>query len=116
MSETEQVLEKLQEIAKAENYYDGSKEEFALLQKKISHDKFKDLEENKEEISELLQEEIASRYYFQKGRIGSSLKKDTHVQKAIEVLSNNKLYSNILNGPIKSDVASKRTYYRYEEN
>lgn len=116
MSETEQVLEKLQEIAKAENYYEGSKDEFAQLQKKISHDKFKDIEENKEEISELLQEEIASRYYFQKGRIGSSLKKDTHVQKAIDLLNNNKLYSNILNGSIKSDIASKKTYSRYEEN
>lgn len=116
MSETEQVLEKLQEIAKAENYYESSKEEFQMLQKKITHDKFRDLEENKEEISELLQEEIASRYYFQKGRIGTSLRKDTHVQKAIEVLSNEKQYANILNGTIKSDIASKRTYYRYEEN
>lgn len=116
MSETEQVLEKLQEIAKAENYYENSKDEFAQLQKKISHDKFRDLEENRDEISELLMEEIASRYYFQKGRIGSSLKKDTHVKKAIEVLSNEKHYANILNGTIKSDIASKRTYYRYDEN
>jgi carboxyl-terminal processing protease len=116
MSESEQVLEKLQEIAKAENYYENSKDEFAQLQKKITHDKFKDLEDNREEISELLMEEIASRYFFQKGRIGSSLKKDTHVRKAIEVLSNDKLYANILNGTIKSDIASKRTYYRYDEN
>lgn len=116
MSETEQVLEKLQEIAKAENYYEISKDEFAQLQKKISHDKFRDLEQNRKEISELLMEEIASRYYFQKGRIGASLKNDTHVKKAIEVLSNEKLYANILNGTIKSDIASKRTYYRYEEN
>jgi carboxyl-terminal processing protease len=116
MSETEQVLEKLQEIAKAEKYYENSKAEFQMLQKKISHDKFRDLEENKEEISELLQEEIASRYYFQKGRIGTSLRKDTHVQKAIEVLLNDKQYASILNGTIKSDIASKRTYYRYEEN
>lgn len=116
MSESEQILEKLQEIAKAENYYDASKDEFTQLQKKIAHDKFKDIEENKAEICELLKEEIASRYYFQKGRIGSSLKKDTHVQRAIEVLSDNKMYTNILNGTIKSDIASKKTYYRYETN
>lgn len=116
MSETEQVLEKLQEIAKAENYYENSKEEFTLLQKKIAHDKYRDLEQNKEEIIELLQEEIASRYYFQRGRIGTSLKKDTHVKKAIEVLTNEKLYANILNGTVKSDMATKRTYYRYDEN
>lgn len=116
VSETEQVLEKLQEVAKAENYYEDSKDEIMKLQKKIAHDKFKDLQENKEEITELLQEEIASRYYFQKGRIGASLKKDTHVQKAIEVLDNNKLYSNILNGSVKSDIASKPVYYKYNEN
>jgi carboxyl-terminal processing protease len=116
VSETEQFLEKLQEIAKAEKYYDGSKQEFENLMKKISHDKFKDLEDNKEEIGELLQEEIASRYYFQKGRIATSLTKDTHVQKGIEVLSNRQLYSNILNGSVKSDMASKKVNYQYDQN
>ncbi|HEX3009483.1 MAG TPA: S41 family peptidase [Bacteroidales bacterium] len=116
VSETEQFLEKLQEIAKAEKYYDNSKQEFENLMKKISHDKFKDLEDNKEEISELLQEEIASRYYFQKGRIATSLTKDTHVQKGIEVLSNRQLYSNILNGSVKSDMASKKVNYQYDQN
>lgn len=116
LTESEQVLERLKEIAKAENYYENSKEEFGQLQKKIAHDRNKDMQENKTEICELLQEEIASRYYFQKGRIGSSLKNDTHVKKAIEVLSNNSIYANILNGNIKSDMATKKTYYRYEQN
>jgi carboxyl-terminal processing protease len=116
LTESEQVLEKLQEIAKMENYFENSKEEFAQLKKKIAHDRYKDMLENKGEICELLQEEIASRYYFQKGRIGSSLQNDTYVKKAIEVLSNNSIYANILNGNIKSDMATKRTYYRYEQN
>jgi len=74
------------------------------------------LEENKAEICELLKEEIASRYYFQKGRIGSSLKNDTHVKKAISVLVDTDLYTSILKGTIKSNVASKQSYHRYEDN
>jgi len=116
MTDTEQVLDKLIESAKGEHYYENSKEEFALLQKKIAHDKYKDLEENKAEICELLKEEIASRYYFQKGRIGSSLKNDTHVKKAISVLVDTDLYTSILKGTIKSNVASKQSYHRYEDN
>lgn len=113
MTETEQALEKFQQIAKAENYYENAKQEFEGLQKKIFHDKFKDVKDNKEEICELLKEEIVSRYYFQKGRIAASLTSDTHVIKAIDVLSKKDLYSNMLNGNILTDIASKQTYYHY---
>jgi carboxyl-terminal processing protease len=116
LSDTEQILEKLQEVAKTENYYENSKDEFLHLQKKISHNKFHDIEENKSEICELLKEEIISRYFFQKGRIESSLKNDTHVQKSIVVLLDNAYYTNILNGSIKTDIASKQTYFRYDNN
>lgn len=115
MTDSEQVLEKLQEIAKSENYYEDSKEEFAELKKKISHDKLKDIEANKEEISELLKEEIASRYYFQKGRIAASLKSDTHVLRAIEVLNDKNQYATILNGSVKSEMASKKTL-KFDQN
>ena len=58
---------------------------------------------NKEEIKQLLEEEIASRYYFQKGRIEAALAHDLELKKALEVLSNTTLYSGILNGTMKAD-------------
>jgi carboxyl-terminal processing protease len=53
-------------------------------------------------------EEIVSRYYFQPGRIEISLFTDTHVNKAIDVLSNKQLYSGILNGTYKTIFADTK--------
>jgi carboxyl-terminal processing protease len=44
----------------------------------------------------LLQEEIAERYYYRKGRIEASFINDKEVQKAIEVLNNTQAYKNYL--------------------
>ena len=59
--------------------------------------KNQDLVNNKSEIMYLLGNEIVSRYYFQKGRAVNRMKyEDKVLQKAIETLSNEKTYSNIL--------------------
>jgi carboxyl-terminal processing protease len=52
----------------------------------------------RDEISYLLKEEIASRYYYQKGRVLASLSSDKEVAKAVEILSNGNGYRSILAG------------------
>lgn len=89
---SERKLDELIEITEKEKYYDSAKEEFDILKQKIAHDKNKDLQTFKEEIIELLNEEIISRYYYQKGRIQFALTKDPEVEKAIEVLNNKEEY------------------------
>lgn len=98
VTESEDALKKLKDIASKERYAENSREEFEALTKKLGHDKQKDYETYKDEIKDLLAEEIISRYYHQKGRIQVSLIHDNEVIKAKEILSNNKLYSSILNG------------------
>lgn len=100
---TEEALKDLVDNAKKERYYDSAVEDFKLLKEKLSHDKSKDLETYRQEISEMLTEEIVTRYYFQKGKISSSFKYDTELKKAIEILDNTKDYTNILNGKVKID-------------
>ena len=46
-----------------------------------------DLEKNKDFIKEILANEIVSRYYYQKGRIQSSLNYDKDILQAISILS-----------------------------
>jgi len=41
---------------------------------------------------------IVPLYYYQKGRIESSLKDDPDVKKSIEILKNSRTYKSILNG------------------
>lgn len=85
-SKTEEELDKLSDIAKKEKYYDLSKDEFEALKVKVGHNIDQDLEHFKKEISELLADEIVSRYYYQKGAIKAALRDDQDVDKALEIL------------------------------
>jgi len=100
-TQCEKDLQSLKKSAEKEKYYDAIKLEYEALQSKIIHNKNEDLTTFKSEISDLLREEIISRYYFQKGRIQVSLLSDIQLKKAIELLNDNALYNSILKGTYK---------------
>jgi carboxyl-terminal processing protease len=97
-TKSEKMLEDYKQAAITEKYYDAIKNDLESLKTKLMHDKNADLIKFEAEIKEILEEEIASRYYFQKGRIQQSLKNDADVKKAIEVLNNKSMYTSILKG------------------
>lgn len=97
-TKSEKMLDDYKEAAISEKYYDAIKADFESLHTKLLHDKNADLLKFESEIKEILEEEIASRYYYQKGRIQQSLKNDLDVKKAIEVLMNKNMYASILKG------------------
>ncbi len=97
VSNSSEKLKDLIEVAKQENYYDQAKAEFETLNAKLTHDKNKDLQKYKDEIIKLITEEIASRYYYQEGRIQASLRDDIQIEKAIEILKDQDKYTSILN-------------------
>ena len=63
----------------------------------INNSSMKSMEVNKEEIKKILKQELASRYFFDEGRIYSTLKSDTEIDEALNLLKDSKRYSNILN-------------------
>lgn len=93
---SEETLKKLIETARQEKYYDLAKEDFNTLREKLTHDNGKDLKNFQDEAKRLLKEEIAARYYYQKGRMQSALEKDTELYKAMEVLDHPDLYLSTL--------------------
>jgi len=93
---SEKVLEDLTKSAEKEHYYEGIKNDLDSLKKTMMHDKQNDLIKEKAQIKSLLEEEIASRYYLNTGRSEASLKNDTEVAKAIEVLKDTKRVNTIL--------------------
>ena len=95
-TDTEKAYKKLKKVAKDENYFESMKNDFDLLVNKIDDAKSDDLEKNKDFISEILANEIVSRYYYQKGRIQSSLNYDKDVLQAISVISDSTNYKQIL--------------------
>lgn len=100
-SESEKDFEELIKTAKLEGYYDNIKEQLDVLEKELRSHKDNDLINNKEEITEILKMEIVGRYYFQKGKIISSLKDDPELNRAVEILldsNGENEYENILKG------------------
>lgn len=102
-TQSEKLLDKLQKVAEKERYFDRAKTEYAALEAKLSGDKDADLEKFQEEVSEILENEIVSRYYYQKGRIEQSLSKDPDIQEALEVLNEPKIYNEILAGTFSKE-------------
>ena len=93
---SEKNLEKLEEAAKEESYYDAIKETLEELSHEITHDKENDLVKHKDEIMRALELEIANRYGYQKGRIAASLTDDADVDSAVSILKDNSKYAAIL--------------------
>lgn len=93
---TEEDFDSLKANAVREKYYDAAKTEFAALQAKISHDKKQDLLKHQAEVTRLLESEIVSRYYYQKGRIEQSLRNDDDLAKAVNLLNQPTQYEALL--------------------
>jgi carboxyl-terminal processing protease len=104
----ERELETLKKAAIYENLWDDMKSQYDSMLEAIALHKKQDLMENKAEISVILEEEIASRYYYQKGRILASLSDDPELKSALEVLNDATVYTSILDGTrTKADSQSK---------
>ena len=95
---TEKAISKMIKDANKEKYISDLQAEIDALETKIKASKTNDLERFKEQISEVIEGEIVTRYYFQNGRIQASLKHDNEVNKAVEILQDQEVYNAILNG------------------
>ncbi len=90
-------LTSLVEEAKKEKYYTDLQITLDQLQNKIKESRKNDLHLYRDQIKTLLEEEIVSRYYFEKGSVENRLKNDQEIKKAIDVLHNQGEYKKILN-------------------
>lgn len=104
---TEESFNELISNAKREKYYDMHKDIFNELEKDISHSLDQDLSAFRNEISDLIEDEIISRYFYEGGAIAWTLKKDEQVLKALEVLNNEEEYTSILKGKAGSTLISR---------
>ncbi len=93
---SEEKLEALIKTTKNEKYFEIVKDEIENLKKMLAHDKNKDLTTFKEEISKFISAEIASRYYYQNGRIENTLSNDKDIEEALTVLSDLESFNKML--------------------
>ncbi len=92
-SQSQTDFETLLKTAKNEKYYGLAKEEFEALKAKLVPDLDKDLSGFRDEISDLLEDEIVTRYYYQKGAIRAAITDDEGIRKTIDALHSETSYA-----------------------
>ena len=95
-TDTEKSLTDLTKKVKDEKHYDDVKLELEALRKKVTVNKANDLQRFKPEIKELLEQEIVSRYYFEKGRTEAGFDDDPNILAAVAVLNDPNRYAALL--------------------
>jgi carboxyl-terminal processing protease len=106
-TKSEEQLAELEKVSKKEKYYSSVSADYEKLKAKIVAKKKSDLITFKSEITQLIESEIACRYYFQDGRVEASFKYDDDIKEAIKVLQNSGEYLAIVNGEGKYKVIGK---------
>lgn len=85
-TQSDYALEDLKDDASKEKYYESIKTEYEALLNKMTANKKDDLMRFKPEIKQFIEEEIVSRFAFQKGRIELALKYDVDIAEAKKLL------------------------------
>lgn len=84
-SESQIEMEKVVASAKRENLYDNNAAQIDALLDKVSLSKEEFLRHHKDPIKEALEQEICTKYYFQKGGAESIIRNDKQMYGAIEL-------------------------------
>ncbi|MBN9293297.1 MAG: S41 family peptidase [Flavobacteriia bacterium] len=93
---SEDILLELKNTAEKEGYFNEVKDLYDKMLPHLTPSKERDLDKFKEEILKLLEDEIVSRYYFQKGRTVYNLNGNEDILKAKEILKDKASYNKIL--------------------
>lgn len=94
--ESEKYLNDLEKLVRFEGYYEGAKNEFENLRKKLKHNLSKDLDFNKEELKRSLASDIITAYYYQAGSVQYNLRYDKQMTEAVRLLNEPNEYNKIL--------------------
>ena len=93
----EDLIKQLNETLEAEGYMNDSvRSQLDGLSRLLIHDLDSDLDIKRKDIAEYLGEEIASRYYYERGRAAQQLKGDTAMAEARRILLDPAEYRRIL--------------------
>ncbi|MEE0979103.1 MAG: S41 family peptidase [Muribaculaceae bacterium] len=94
----EVMIDNLEKVAKTEGYMtDSVKAQIDNLRQLLRHDLDKDLDINRDEISDYLAREITTRYYGDKGAVSQSIKMDIALDSVAGMFKTPGRYDKILN-------------------
>ena len=83
---SEKLLTSLKTEAAKDNQFTAIQPEYDALKAKMAAGKKNDLQLHKDEIKQVLENEIASRYYYDKGRYETNFKYDHELSQAVKIM------------------------------
>lgn len=95
-TESEKLLDKLEKEASDEGYDLGNVTQ--TLAKQIKAEQRKILLEYKDVITDLIEKEVAGRFYYEEGRVRLGLRNDAEVKEAVKLLNDSDRYDKLLSG------------------
>ncbi|MCO5936877.1 S41 family peptidase [Mucilaginibacter sp. RB4R14] len=95
---SEKMLSSLKTEATKEKQFSGIQAEYDALKAKMTTSKKNDLQLHKEEIKQVLENEIASRYGYEKGRYEANFKYDKELAEAVKTMQDKTQLASILKG------------------
>lgn len=98
VTNTEKVFKDLKKTIDEEQYMEAVAEEYKSLEQKVLHHEQEDLITFKDDIKKIIEREIVTQYYYQKGKIQYALSNDLEVKKAIELFKDEAKFKAILAG------------------
>jgi carboxyl-terminal processing protease len=93
---TEKEVEALRKKAEKDDLLEQISTEIDLIEQKLINKKREQIYQEKKQIKKLLEVEIATRFYLQKGKIQSELSGDPDIEEALKVLSEKVRYQTLL--------------------
>lgn len=97
-TQVEKDLGELEASARKEKYFDAIQEQFKALKTKLTHSKDTDLVLFKKDIKQVLEREIVSHVYLQKGEREFVFRSDPEVKAALDLFKDMPRYEKILKG------------------
>jgi carboxyl-terminal processing protease len=95
---TEKLINNLKTEATKEKQFTDIQAEYDALKAKMISSKKNDLQQNKEEVKQVLENEIASRYYYEKGRYETNFKYDKELAQSVKIMQDKSQIASILKG------------------
>lgn len=102
-----EVMKELEKVIKEEAFWSEAEASFQALSVSLERNKKEDLYKFKDEIKVVLENEIASRYFYSNGRVRAFMKHDPEIQTALQVLHNKERYDSVLEGTCEDCLIKK---------
>ena len=96
---SENLLDELVTTAVEEGLYEANREELDKLKSGLSHTLDRDMDLYRNDVTELIESELAGRYFYDRGMVEYSISRDTQIKEAIRIAGERDRYLSLLNTP-----------------